>query len=340
MPSLTAKLDAFRFLLGRLDAELEKSKGLPRHEWWRKNYYMEPYLSDVSDEYVGERFIDVVNNNTTLTETGQIAPLMGPQGGYFTSRFTHLIEEMNYRPGLLQQANLKSKFALKPTFPERPAGFKILGARAIPESPMLVKLGKAEYLREMFSKGSIRIAPASSYSDPSLNAAIQDDELKQKAILRLGSLGLNVLRRDSSGKQIVLRTYTGNVDITVSTPKDFYVSCFAAAYDYRLVDDFEADAMIVITNRGRFLDRLRRKVHHLLPDWQFEARDVDYFDPFFVHPKNLGTGFAKHFRYSYQNEFRATWLPPKSYALSSLMPLTVNIGTMRDIAAFFTLPTR
>jgi hypothetical protein len=340
VPSLTAKLDAFRFLLARLDAELEKNKVLPQHEWWRKNYYTQPYLSDAPDEYVGDRFIDVMNNNTTLTETGQIAPLMGPQSEYFTSRFTHLIEEMNYRPGLLQRTDLRSKFALKPTFPERPAGFKILGARAIPKSPMLVKLGKAKYLREMFSKGSIRIAPASSYSDPSLNAAIQDDELKQKAMLGLGSLALNVLRRDSAGKQIVLRTYTGSVGITVSTPKDFYVSCFAAAYDYRLVDDFESDAMIVVTNRARFLDRLRRKVQHLLPDWQFEARDVDYFDPFFVHPKNLGTGFAKHFRYSYQNEFRAAWLPPKSYAPSPLTALTVSIGAMRDIAAFFTLPTR
>jgi hypothetical protein len=41
----------------------------------------------------------------------------------------------------------------------------------------ILKYSQAKYLTETIEKGIIRISPASTYDDPSLNYAIRDDEL-------------------------------------------------------------------------------------------------------------------------------------------------------------------
>lgn len=55
-------------------------------------------------------------------------------------------------------------------------------ARKIPKKDFLVRYGKKNYIEKAFSEGSIRIAPASSYADSSLNAAQFDEELRHFSV--------------------------------------------------------------------------------------------------------------------------------------------------------------
>lgn len=330
------KLAAFSYLNAELQKKLAEKKALARQDWWRKAYYEEPYMADASDDYIAARFVDVFNNINVLTEKGQISPL-NPKidGDFFFSRFTHLLEEQNYRPSVLQSADLKNTFAIKPTFPDPPPGFKILGGRNLSKGPHLIKLGKVEFLRPMFSEGVMRISPASSYIDPSLNNAIRDDELNQHAFLKVGDPGLHIVRTDSQGRQHVTSQYDGNVKINVAAPNDFYVLCLANEYNYRLVDDFDANALIVIHDAEKFKRRVAKQVKAQLGGWNLVSGDINYYDPFFVDPRKLGTGMAKHFRFSYQREFRMVWSGPLS-PQTGLLPLSIRIGPMRDFASFFT----
>jgi hypothetical protein len=68
--TIKQKRDSFSYLLSEIDKELQTKKSLKRHDWWRKSYYEEPYLIDIHDQYVKYRFIDLMNNITTLTEGG------------------------------------------------------------------------------------------------------------------------------------------------------------------------------------------------------------------------------------------------------------------------------
>jgi len=64
-----------------------------------------------------------------------------------------------------------------PSWPNVPRALAALGGREFEPGKCLFKFGKEKHLRHALLTGSIRVAPASSYSDPSLNYAIRDDEL-------------------------------------------------------------------------------------------------------------------------------------------------------------------
>jgi hypothetical protein len=190
----------------------------------------------------------------------------------------------------------------------------------------------------MFTDGDIRIASASSYDDPSLNSAIRDSELAHHAFLKVDSGGFHVLRKDSSGREKIMSQYDGNVQFNVSRHTDFYVFCLASRYDFRLIDDFDADSMIVVDKPEIFKRRVAEAVAKELQEWRFTAKNVDYYDPFFVNPHRLGTGFSKHFRYSYQNEFRMMRSSPKRPP--PLNPFFIKIGSMHDFASYYSLPAK
>jgi hypothetical protein len=71
--------------------------------------------------------------------------------------------------------------------------------------------------------------------------------------------------------------------------------------------------MVVIQEPQVFVQRLLEAVKKGHPNLVPKIRDIKYYDPYCVEDwDNNLYGFAKHFRYAYQNEFRICWSPKET----------------------------
>ena len=149
---------------------------MQRHEIWRLKYRQRRYLRLADDGVLDRRFKDIINNLMTLTPEGKIGVLPVTEAGVrWMTLFTHVLEEYALRGRGLPVAD-DAPF-VKPTAPDLPRSAKI----EIPErGRSLVKLGKSIYMQELYEKGRLRIAPAASYEDPSLNPAIRGRRIESR----------------------------------------------------------------------------------------------------------------------------------------------------------------
>lgn len=271
---------------------------------------------------------DILLNMTTLTPAGQIG-LHGVNktGLGWMVKWTHLLEEFVLRygpyPNGFTDGSMKDAPLVKPTYPETPASRKAIDSIGGIRDGHLYKFGKFEHLDSMFRKGEIQIASASYYSDPSLNKAIQDDELS--FIVRRRSD--NLIIKNESGESI---STFGDVQYELKSPTNYYVHCFASNYTYREYDDFEADTCIVIYEPRKLFQKMMKAVRTLKPNFKGFASQVTYLDPLTCNPDSVNVFFSKHFKYSYQNEVRTIWLPDKT--ISNLEPFFIRVGSMNQYA--------
>src|SRR5437660_987436 len=80
---------------------------------------------------------------------------------------------------------------------------------------------------------------------------------------------------------------------------------------------------LIVMDEKVFTQKMLNAFASLHPRWSASYRRVDYVDP--ILPKNHPrVHFAKHFRYSYQDEFRFVWIPlPASQVLQ---PVIIDLG--------------
>lgn len=169
----------------------------------------------------------------------------------------------------------------------------------------------------------MRISPASSYNDPSLNKAIRDDELS----FDIKRVFNNVVVLNSKRK--ITPTF-GVVQFSLKSNTNYYVHCFSSGYNFREYDDFEADACIVIKEPRQFIKYLFKHAKKHLPNYDYFASPVKYLDPLNCEPNDVDLFYCKHFKYSYQNEFRAIWIPKNP--TFKLEPIFIEIGSMEKYA--------
>ncbi len=122
----------------------------------------------------------------------------------------------------------------------------------------LVRFGKFMHLESGLTQGRFRIAPASGYADPSLNAAQLDNELQHLSVTP---------NEHVKFKLFGSATPEGPVEEIAATPLElfrymnvppFYVLCLSSRFDFRMFHDFEADAALVIHDAEEFARRVRR----------------------------------------------------------------------------------
>ena len=92
--------------------------------------------------------------------------------------------------------------------------------------------------------------------------------------------------------------------------QDFYVWCCGFGYDARLFHEFQADAVIVITDMDQFRSLFSAAMQTVLPGWAMTDGPLTYYDPHSVRHEQLTPIFSKNFRYMYQNEYRFAWSAP------------------------------
>ncbi len=307
-------------------------------ELWRREYAQRRYLEHADTPTVHRRFKDIMVNSILLTDDVKIGlPPPGEELRYWMRLGTHVMHEMELRPnGWLTTASFRDMDFLGTRSPlATPAAAAVVAYRPqLPSTPYLVKYGKVAFLRETLEQGRIRIAPASSYADPSLNGAIRDDELRLAVHVDGKELVVEIV--DPATGKVHRATPVGHATFTLGMRTDYYVGCFAQKLAPRLFVDFDADGAIIVKNPDELLRRIVAAMERVNPGLRPAAAPIRYIDPFHVADvRKVGLPFAKHFRYAYQNEFRVAWAPPKE--VERVDSAFLDLSDLRDIAELLVL---
>lgn len=310
---------------------------MARHEVWRRNYRQRPYLQDATDEELTQRLRDVIENLTALTLDGRLSPLPpGAEGEKWMELFTHILEAYGARRSQPPDNFLRGAKVPRPDDPITARALSRVRNLNLPTpGTYLVKLGKREHMIDLFERGRLRVSPASSYSDPSLNAAIKDDELSISAIAMKGEVQITI-PDDRMGPLKGPVDPIGNVTFTSRSTTNYFVCCLTHTLDPRLFADFGYDACVIVKDVNEFRRRLNIAMRLNLGPWLAFDSAIAYVDPYNTDRRNMNVFFGKHLRYSYQREYRFIWVPPQGYA-GAFAPQDVNFGSVRPFAELVTL---
>lgn len=190
------------------------------------------------------------------------------------------------------------------------------------------KFGKRAHMRDAFEKGTLCIAPAAAYNDPSLNAAQADNELEHSSVTPNEHLKCRLFGLNAAGEEVEIPAQQKEL-FRYMLVRNFYVWCCSAGYDTRLFHDFEADAMLVVHDKEAFRARLSAAVEKQLPAAKGIEVPLKYYDPYTTRREQLTPIFNKNIRYLCQNEYRFAWTMPEDSTLASFF---VELGPLDDIA--------
>ncbi|PZO73475.1 MAG: hypothetical protein DI640_10555 [Sphingomonas taxi] len=181
----------------------------------------------------------------------------------------------------------------------------------------------------MLRDGIFRICPASYYSDPGHNTAIQDDEVSRVFCIPTWRERLNgKTYTDIRGHRIEYK----NDDIVLPVVfNDYYLYSLCDHIYYRMPTDFGADAALVINDPVRFTQQVISNFLAAYPDWEPLEGPVTYYDPYLDYTKFRVPEMAKPFGYSYQREVRIAFKPRRRPA-KKLDPIFLKIGPMDEYA--------
>lgn len=324
--TLRHALEAISMIHPELQAFIEAPEAYfaARAEWYER----ERYLRHVHETRLEERLADLGANLWTTDEHGAAVRIWEPPRRQFVlARILDVLQEQLIRAGSPGPLDF-DEGALRAGAVGDYTPLPLEGPLPTVGAAALVRFSKRSFLEGSLREGRFRLNPAATYADSSLNAAQADDELQHHAV--------------TPNEQIMFRMWGSRtpddpVEEIHSTPLElyrymqappFYVLCLSDRFDFRMFHDFKADAALVIHDRETFLLRLNAAVGAVLPS-EAAHGPVSYYDPYRVRRPQLIPGFSKHFRYAYQNEFRATWRP---HAGETPEPIDVAIGDIRDIA--------
>jgi len=289
------------------------------NEFWRHEYKSDSYLSHLSLTKLSDRARYLIENLTALELNGKIGLLdiKNEPAHSLMRKFTHVLQEFAVRNKEPEQMFLKGASVPNAMLGQEEK-LKELNRLANKKQPHLIKFGKKEFL----AKYSFKLSLASSFNDPSLNAAQMDDEMK--AIYNPHPKDIKISKLDDSEVKGV-----HDIQLMYQATRDYYIFCSSAGFDVRLFGDFKSDACLFIYDSQQFSDDLFKKVSNRLLVEDHGYKKVTYVDP--IRPdkgRPPPVEFHKHIKYLYQNEFRHVFIPrelshtPKDLFLS--MPESIG----------------
>lgn len=323
-PDVAVDVDTFRATIGRRK----------HHEHVRIEYQRDRYLRHLDENRLHARANAIMRNIHQIDAEGRITLEPTEVTGYWMDRLTELAHELALRgetPHFIARA-LHDGIPL-PT-EKHASDFREYGraiARvAVPETPYLVKYGKAAHMRAAIEKGRVRLGAASDYADPSLDAARHDHELAHEIDIDLSSFpwlrdDISSFRAGPSGRAVVRSEF----------PTNFLVFCASARLRARLFADFEADACLIIHDPDAFRRRLHSWAASQLPEWRPKAQRVTYYDPQWVGPGEVNLPFWKSFAYAYQEEVRFVLIP--SQPVGTVQSVFAELGSLEELAKLVVL---
>ena len=175
------------------------------------------YLRNVHNDRLNSRADDITGNLWTTDASGAVTQLGEPSRREFFMRlYAELQEEKQLRSGRRQvidfdEGAIRAEESAAYTAPRLTSATPTLAPGA------LVRFGKYAHLEGALTRGVFRIAPASSYADPSLNAAQFDEELQHQEVTPNEQLVFKVFGR---------RTPDGPEEATLNC-RSFNAACLA-----------------------------------------------------------------------------------------------------------------
>ena len=306
---------------------------IPRHVAWRRMYRAKRYCRHLSKPEFDRRFRDVFINLLELTPEAKIGVLpMEPDGGRWAELFTHVLEEMVLRHGPYPMGMTPDILRSEP-FPNYVGelGQKaaaILASKGLRAGNVFIKFGEVEHMKALLERGTLRVQSASYYATPDHNGAVRDDELSLPLSLSLTREDIvKVVRnpQDVPPGQIDQR-----LDITYKSRTDYWLYCVTTSASPRLFVDFAADACVIIKDPERFQRLLTLQSAAHFAGTGHRHGKVIYIDPLLPPGAMLDVPMSKHFRYTYQHEYRFVWRP--TTRAGQLSHVDLELGSLKDIA--------
>jgi len=296
-------------------------------------YRARPYLSHLSVDELTNRSQDVMANIGDLTPEGQIGLHLpvGSVGYPWMELWAHVIEEFGRRGLGIPTNALDRETMPRPSAPTPAKGYLESRRFNLDFPRCLTKYGSRSWLGKTLETGEWRVSPASYYSDTSLNKARRDSELE---------FPIRIARFEKTTRPLedwdgeYYHQFVGVIEWVMKAPSDYYLVCMARGLIFRMFDDFGSDACLVIHNEKEFARRMLTAFDAVNPQWFGTFRAVDYIDPCMPKPP-IDIRFAKHFRYSYQEEQRFAWIPP--LGIATFPQITISLGPLGDICELLLL---
>lgn len=304
------------------------------YKTWQAAYINDRFLRHLTNEELEQRIRDIFLNMMLLTPEAKIG--IGPPGDHnamhWLFRWTQTAQEMELRHGPFPNG-FTNKFMQKKPIPDfvgelgRKAASLLTEKRLDPNNTY-VKYGKAPHMGALLSCGSVRLNSASSYNCGDYNDAIQDDELTLAISLAMSRA--NFVKFAVNPEDVPLNAPDQILRVNYSSPTDYWLYCLTKSVEPRLFVDFDATACVIIKNISTFAERLERAAKSKLREAALESGMAMYVDPHRPDSANIDVPMSKHFRYSYQKEFRFIWHPASSSA--NLEHVMLEMGPLDDIA--------
>ena len=324
-----------------------KNISMPRFMHWEAEYVNNPYMRALPMKDLNERFFDLMVNVEEITVGGKLGVSNDANGVAWGSYFQHVLMEAKMRelpyPLFLDKRYSpdwgKDSFVLSIKEKHSSKAFNTIKKwKGNNDNEFsLVKYGKCCDMEAFIKDGEMLIQPSRKFNDEALNQALKDDENKMSIFgIRIeGGRVIPAYNIRGWGDRYSMLEYSSSID------RDYMMYCMAATLSPTLFSHFGPyDACVVIHNMDEFVRRV-----HLGTSNQFPLRNyirthdkVTYLDPLgAIKPtpdqpegKKLSIPFIKHFRHTYQNEFRFVWIPkePKE----DLDKVILSIGSIEDIA--------
>lgn len=298
------------------------------NEVWSLLYDGRPYLEQISDPDLDQRYREIVQNvEYMVCDLRDGVPVEGRWISSWWWLKTRFETEREYRrrgrslPCCVRQSLPTGPVPHVPSYPEA--------------AEFIVRYGEARWLEPMLKKGVLRLRAASEYKGEvdQRDLARHDDELKSHQYIS----GNRVRITNRSAQTIPV---IGNLKQTTTFTVDYFVLCCSHEFDYRLFAAFKnnrdepADDCLVIRNVDEFARRLEVAGQKKLPGWEFYHNPVMYFDPHNPAPdETISPGSHKDFKYAYQREYRFLWFPVSESSKVESKSVHLEIGSLEDIAA-------
>jgi hypothetical protein len=326
-------------LLGGSPPEWIKDQPVQLHIAWRRQYDARRYARHLSQAELNQRMHDLVLNTFGLSPDGKISlnSLTDATAGMFMEKFAHVMEELQLRYGPYPAGVTREIFRAGPL----PNFATELGQKAakriapfgLKRGDVFIKFGKREYMERLYELGALRVQPASYFRQTEHNSAIRDDELTltiSVALSRDDVVGLVMNPQD-----VPQDVPEQRVDVQLVSPTDYWLYCLTNSVGPRLFVDFNADSCVIIRDRARFSQMLREATLLQLNDVALLDGPAEYVDPLLPPATKITVPLAKHFRYTYQDEHRFSWLPRSP--IEEVAHVDLQIGSLKDFSDLIVL---
>lgn len=261
-----------------------------------------------------------------------LGSVQDPEAQRWMIRWTQVLEEMRIRYG--PYPNGFTNGFIQQESPPDFAGelgkkaANVFTSHKLDPGQTLIKYGNPQHMTALLTRGCARIQPASFFKANHLNGAIQDDELSLSLSLVVSRDEIASLVQNPQDVSENVGDHT--IQLNYGAGSDYWLYCVTQSIEPRLFVDFNARACVIIKNKKAFSDRLEHAVASRMASCRYACDKAVYVDPNQPDSANIRIQFAKHFRYTYQREYRFAWMPEKP--AKELAPVDVEMGPLDDIA--------